>query len=195
MFAGGCDLAAAEAVLADDDLDAIDVADELGQLVDKSLVVADEDDDGVRYRLLESIRQYAQEQLQASGETAAVRRRHADYYVAWSEAAGPHLRGRDHLPWTKVAVRNVDNFRAASGLGGRGTVARARAAPGRANEPPRQRRRARAGLGGHRVRDSGRRRSPALSGGRGLGVVERHPRARFRAGRSSPRSRSGRRTG
>jgi predicted ATPase/class 3 adenylate cyclase len=113
VFAGGCELAAAEWVLADDDLDRIDVDDVLGRLVDKSLVVADEDDDGVRYRLLESIRQYAQEQLEASDEAGDARRRHADYYVAWSEAAGPHLRGRDHLPYTKVAVRNVDNLRAA----------------------------------------------------------------------------------
>ena len=60
VFAGGCDLAAAEAVLAGDDLDELDVVDLLGQLVDKSLVVADDNGDGgVRYRLFESIRQYA----------------------------------------------------------------------------------------------------------------------------------------
>ena len=60
VFAGGCDLAAAEAVLAGDDLDELDVVDLLGQLVDKSLVVADDNaDGGVRYRLFESIRQYA----------------------------------------------------------------------------------------------------------------------------------------
>ncbi|MDP9334181.1 MAG: adenylate/guanylate cyclase domain-containing protein, partial [Actinomycetota bacterium] len=54
VFAGSCDLAAAEAVLAGDDLDVLDVVDVLGHLVDKSLVVADNDTDGrVRYRLLE----------------------------------------------------------------------------------------------------------------------------------------------
>ena len=54
----------------------------LSQLVDKSLVGVDEDDAGVRYRLLESIRQYAQERLEAAGDAAEVRRRHADHYVA-----------------------------------------------------------------------------------------------------------------
>ena len=114
VFAGGCDLAAAEAVLPGDDLDAADVVDVLGQLVDKSLVVADDDDDGgVRYRLLETIRQYARERLDASGDPVAVRRRHADHYVALAEAAGPHLRGREHLEWTRVVARDIDNFRAA----------------------------------------------------------------------------------
>ena len=115
VFAGGCDLAAAEAVLSGDDLDVFDVADVLGQLVDKSLVVADNhsDEGGVRYRLLETIRQYGQEQLQASGDTAAVRRRHATYYVGLAEAAGPHLRSREMLEWTNVVARDIDNFRAA----------------------------------------------------------------------------------
>jgi predicted ATPase/class 3 adenylate cyclase len=114
VFAGGCDLGAAEAVLSDDEIDAADVIDVLGQLVDKSLVVVDDDDDGgVRYRLLETIRQYARERLDASGNSVAVRRRHADHYVAEAEAAGPHLRGREHLKWTSVVERDIDNFRAA----------------------------------------------------------------------------------
>jgi predicted ATPase/class 3 adenylate cyclase len=115
VFAGGCDLTAAEAVLATDDLDLLDVVDVLGQLVDKSLVVADvsDGDAGIRYRLLESIRQYAQERLQDSGESAAVRRRHADYYVALAETSGPHLRNRDQVQWGRRALRDVDNFRAA----------------------------------------------------------------------------------
>jgi predicted ATPase/class 3 adenylate cyclase len=114
VFAGGCDLAAAEAVLAGDDLDELDVVDLLGQLVDKSLVIADSNGDGrVRYRLFESIRQYAQERLEADGDTTAVRRRHADYYVGLAETAGPHLRRRDQLEWIKVVAPDVDNFRAA----------------------------------------------------------------------------------
>ena len=113
VFAGGCDLAAAEAVLPGGALDAVDVVDVLGQLVDKSLVVADDAEAGVRYRLLETIRQYAQERLDASGDPVAVRRRHADHYVAVAEAAGPHLRGREHLEWTGVVTRDIDNLRAA----------------------------------------------------------------------------------
>ena len=114
VFAGGCDLEAAEAVLPGEDLDEADVVDVLGQLVDKSLVVANHaDDGGVRYRLLETIRQYARERLDASGDAAAVRRRHADHCVAKAEAAGPHLRGREHLEWAQAIERDVDNFRAA----------------------------------------------------------------------------------
>jgi predicted ATPase/class 3 adenylate cyclase len=114
VFAGGCDLAAAEAVLAGDDLDVLDVVDLLGQLVDKSLVVADDNaDGGVRYRLFESIRQYAQERLETDGDTAAVRRRHADHYVELAETAGPHLRSRAQLDWIKVVAAEIDNFRAA----------------------------------------------------------------------------------
>ena len=113
VFAGGCDLGAAEAVLPDDELDAADVVDVLGQLVDKSLVVVDDVDGGLRYRLLETIRQYARERLDASSDPVALRRRHADHYVALAEAAGPHLRGREHVEWTSVIMRDIDNFRAA----------------------------------------------------------------------------------
>jgi predicted ATPase len=113
VFAGGCDLSAAEAVLPDDALGASDVVDVLGQLVDKSLVVADDVEGRMRYRLLETIRQYAREQLDASGGSATLRRRHADHYVAVAEAAGPHLRARDHLEWTRVIERDIDNLRAA----------------------------------------------------------------------------------
>jgi predicted ATPase/class 3 adenylate cyclase len=110
VFAGGCDLAAAEAVLAGDDLDAFEVDDVLGQLVDKSLVVADDTDQGVRYRLLETIRQYAQEQLEASGDGGEVRRRHADHYAELVEAAGPHLAGLDQQRWTDSIRAETDNL-------------------------------------------------------------------------------------
>jgi predicted ATPase/class 3 adenylate cyclase len=113
VFAGGCDLAAAEAVLPGDDLDAADVVDVLGQLVDKSLVVVDDADGAVRYRLLDTIRQYAREQLEATGDPVALRHRHADHYVALAESAGPHLRGREHLEWASVVTADIDNVRAA----------------------------------------------------------------------------------
>ena len=114
MFAASCDLTAAEAVLAGDRLDVLDVIDVLGQLVDKSLVVADIGDGaaGIRYRLLESIRQYAHERLEEAGESAAVRRRHADYYVELAESSGPHLRSREQIEWAHRMARDADNFRA-----------------------------------------------------------------------------------
>jgi predicted ATPase/class 3 adenylate cyclase len=112
VFAGGADLAAAEAVVSGGALDELDVADVLSQLVDKSLVNVDEHDDGQRYRLLESIRQYGQERLEATGDAAEVRRRHADHYVARAEAAGPRLRGRDQVASNNEITRDNDNFRA-----------------------------------------------------------------------------------
>src|SRR5205823_8928166 len=66
----------------------------------------------VRYRLLETIRQYAREHLDANSDPIALRRRHADHYVALAEAAGPHLRRREHLEWTHVVTIDIDNLRA-----------------------------------------------------------------------------------
>jgi len=111
VFVGGCNLNAAEAIITDDAvLDAIDV---LGQLVDKSLLLVDATGDRVRYRMLEMIRQYAQERLEESGETGAIRRRHAEYFVGLSEAAGPHLRSREQLEWVATIVADAENLRAA----------------------------------------------------------------------------------
>jgi predicted ATPase/class 3 adenylate cyclase len=113
VFSGGADLVAAEAVVSGGSIDELDVAGVLTQLVDKSLVVVDDDDAGARYRLLESIRQYAQERLEAAGHSAEVRRRHAAHYVALAEAAGPRLRDRHQVAAANEAAREVDNFRAA----------------------------------------------------------------------------------
>ena len=114
VFAGGCDLVAAEAVLSDGGLAATDVTDALGQLVDKSLVVVDADDEvGTRYSLSETIRQYANEHLEASGEAAALRRRHAEHFVAVAEKAGPRLRSRDQLACWAAVAPEIDNFRGA----------------------------------------------------------------------------------
>jgi hypothetical protein len=112
VFAGGCDLAAAEAVLARPELDGA-IIDIVGQLVDKSLVDVDDSSDSTRYRMLETIRQYAQDRLEDRGDTEAARRRHADYYVSLAEAAGPHLRTREVRTWARIVARETDNLRAA----------------------------------------------------------------------------------
>src|SRR5262249_22790723 len=67
---------------------------------------------GTRYLLLETIRQYAQEHLEASGESALLRARHADYFVGVAEAAGPRLRSREQLDASAAVDREIDNFRA-----------------------------------------------------------------------------------
>ncbi len=116
MFSGGFDLEAAEALCTSETVDEFDVADLLGSLVDKSLVVADHAADSVRYRLLETIRQYgAQDLLRALGDEAvlALRTRHADYYLKLAQAAGPRLLGPDQASWLHRLDAEWDNLRAA----------------------------------------------------------------------------------
>jgi hypothetical protein len=89
-----------------------DVLDALGRLVDKSLAVAEDRGGAARYRLLETIRQYAQERLGEAGETAVVRDRHLDCFLAFAEAAEPEL-DRDKDAWRTRAEAEHHNLRAA----------------------------------------------------------------------------------
>jgi predicted ATPase/class 3 adenylate cyclase/DNA-binding CsgD family transcriptional regulator len=111
-FAGGFDLYAAQAVGASSEMELYQLMDQLGLLVDKSLVVAEDTGTGMRYRLLETVRQYAQEKLGESGEADEVRTRHRDYYTATCaqlESRG-HARDDELLEW---AQNEMDNLRAA----------------------------------------------------------------------------------
>jgi predicted ATPase/class 3 adenylate cyclase len=101
VFRGGCTLEAAEAV-ADADLDL------LQSLVDKSLVRQRDD----RFWMLETIREYAVDRLEASGEADELRRRHAEYFVSVAELAEPHVR-LDSLEWLNRLEAEHDNLRAA----------------------------------------------------------------------------------
>ncbi|MFD9305261.1 BTAD domain-containing putative transcriptional regulator [Streptomyces sp. NPDC060048] len=128
-FAGGCDLAAAEAVCAleadvdadaDTDADAYadheaDVAHLLGSLVDKSLVFAEPAGPaGMRYGMLETIHEYATERA-AAAPAARTRtaRRHAAHFTALAEEAEPLLRSAAQLPWIRRIETELDNLRAA----------------------------------------------------------------------------------
>ncbi len=117
VFAGGWTLEAAEAVCAGEGLDPDDVLDLLSQLVDKSLVLVDEADGGgeVRYRLLESLREFAAERLAEEGEGAgsAVRRRHGAYYLALAEQAAGGLYGAAQAHWLARLETEHDNLRQA----------------------------------------------------------------------------------
>jgi non-specific serine/threonine protein kinase len=116
VFAGGWTLEAAEAVCAGEGIAADDVLDLLTRLMDQSLVVVDEEPDGpVRYRLLETLRQYAGERLAEGGAGAAnaVRRGHAAYYQALAERAAPGLEGPRRLEWLGRLEAEHDNMRAA----------------------------------------------------------------------------------
>ncbi|MFJ7590866.1 ATP-binding protein [Streptomyces sp. NPDC097617] len=116
VFAGGCDLAAAEAVCAEpSDPTRYDAADVLGSLVDKSLVLAEPDEDhGMRYRMLETIHEYAAERAAAHpADARATARRHAAHYLAFAEEAEPLIRSAAQLPWIRRVETELDNLRAA----------------------------------------------------------------------------------
>lgn len=81
VFSGGFDLRAATAVCSDGDVQRFQVLDQLALLVEKSLLATEDSAESTRYRLLETIRQYAMEKLGESGEADAVRARHRDYYA------------------------------------------------------------------------------------------------------------------
>jgi predicted ATPase/class 3 adenylate cyclase len=91
IFVGGCTLGAAEAVCSGDGLAVEDVDDLISSLVAKSLVGTDTATGQVRYRLLETVRQYAAEKLMASGSMRDLRDRHLRWFVTLSETNPPPL--------------------------------------------------------------------------------------------------------
>ena len=114
VFAGSWALEAAEMVCGDDDtLPAVDVLDVLTRLVDKSLVVAEEQSGETRYRLLETIRQYARDKLLESGEDAQIRTRHLDFFLRLAEEVEPKLRGPAQYDGLKRLEIAHDNLRSA----------------------------------------------------------------------------------
>jgi DNA-binding CsgD family transcriptional regulator len=112
VFLGGFDLDAAQAVAGTTDVERYQVLDQLTLLVDKSLVVAENTSGRTRYRLLETMRQYAQEKLGESGESDDVRARHRDHYLAIAEVLNIPARS-DYLEHLEQADTEIDNLRAA----------------------------------------------------------------------------------
>jgi predicted ATPase/class 3 adenylate cyclase/DNA-binding CsgD family transcriptional regulator len=112
VFMGGFDLEAAQAVGASTEVEQFQILDQLSLLVDKSLVVADDISGTMRYRLLETVRQYALEKLGESGEADAVRDRHGDYYTDGASDLVLLMRRGDQrlMDWAEV---EIDNLRAA----------------------------------------------------------------------------------
>jgi predicted ATPase/DNA-binding CsgD family transcriptional regulator len=116
VFAGGCGLEAAEAVCTIDDDLSIDVLDGLSLLVDQSLLRQTEGPEGEpRFGMLETIREYAAERLEVSGDAEEVGRRHAEYYLAFAQRAEPELLGPRQGAWLERLEREHDNLRAALG--------------------------------------------------------------------------------
>jgi predicted ATPase/DNA-binding SARP family transcriptional activator/DNA-binding CsgD family transcriptional regulator len=113
VFAGGWTLESAEAVGAGSGIKQGEVLDLLSRLVDKSLVVSEAGavEGALRYRMLEPIRQYGHERLEASGEADAARRRHAAWFLALAERAEPEL--REQGAWLQRLGTEHGNLRAA----------------------------------------------------------------------------------
>jgi predicted ATPase len=113
VFAGGFSLRSAEEVIAGVPIASRDVADLLASLVDKSLLTAVDHDGATRFRLLETVRQYARSRSEAAVEADALRRRHAEHYAAFAEEAGEGLRGSNERVWADEVRAELDNLRAA----------------------------------------------------------------------------------
>ncbi|MBV9879796.1 MAG: AAA family ATPase, partial [Gemmatirosa sp.] len=115
VFAGSFSLDAAESIAVGDPLDADDILDGVAALVDRSLVLMEPGDGEARYRLLETVRQYGVERLTEAGELDALRRRHAEHFLAVIETAAPDIVGGPNAPGIiEPLVAELDNLRAAT---------------------------------------------------------------------------------
>jgi non-specific serine/threonine protein kinase len=113
VFAGVWTLEAAEAVCADNGLEQREVLDLLSGLVDKSLVLAEEQDGQQRYHFLATLKQYSQEQLVQKAGAEGMLRRHAEFFLALAEEAEPKLEGPAQRIWLDRLSADYDNIRAA----------------------------------------------------------------------------------
>ncbi len=115
VFAGSWTLEAAEAVAAGGHVNDWDILDLSSRLVDKSLIVADiESSEGTtRFRMLETVRAYAAESLEAGNEAGEIRRRHRDYFVALVTRAEPEFTGKQQARWYSRIAAEQDEIRRA----------------------------------------------------------------------------------
>jgi predicted ATPase len=113
VFAGGWTLAAAEHVCTGDRIEKSDTLGLLTSLADKNLVITEENEGATRYRMLETIRQYALDRLRETGEEAQWRSRHFAWVLALAEEAFQSLRGPQQGLWIDRMARELDNVRAA----------------------------------------------------------------------------------
>lgn len=108
VFAGGWTLPAAEAVCG-----VGETLDFLTALVDKSLVVFEEQNGAARYRLLETMRQYGRDKLQESGQSRACHTRHRDHFLQFAQEAHTKMNGSEGAQWLDTLEAEHDNLRAA----------------------------------------------------------------------------------
>ena len=113
VFEGGFQLAAAEKICAGDTIEEIDVLDLVTSLVDKSLLVYVERHGRARYRLLETVRQYATDRAEERGGLEKVLRNRRDYFLALAQEADNKFYGPEQVAWTQRLDAEHDNMRAA----------------------------------------------------------------------------------
>lgn len=113
IFSGGFTVELAEEICAWAPLDPADVLDLLGMLVSKSLVAAEQVETGQRYRLLETIRDYAAERARMVAEDGELQNRHRRHFLARAEEAERELHGPEQLRWFDLIDSEIANFRAA----------------------------------------------------------------------------------
>jgi non-specific serine/threonine protein kinase len=113
VFVSGWSVDAAGAVCADKNVHASTVLDLLDSLVDQSLVGVEHREDANRYRLLETVRQYAIEKSCQSAEHRELMQRHAAWYLALAERAQGEISGREQTAWLERLTTEHDNLRAA----------------------------------------------------------------------------------
>lgn len=104
VFAGAFELDAVERICARPPIREAQIAGLLAELVDKSMVVVQHDEDRTRYRLLDTLREFGAERLEELGETQHLQQSHASYHVAFAEEIGPHVRGADE----RTALSRID---------------------------------------------------------------------------------------
>ncbi|WP_245656072.1 BTAD domain-containing putative transcriptional regulator [Microtetraspora fusca] len=112
VFSGGASLEAAERVCGDEAFAGEQVLDLLTALIEKSLLLAD-GEGTPRYRMLDTIREYAAHRLAEAGESEPVRRAHLAYFTELAETADPHLRRAEQLEWLATLEAEHDNVNAA----------------------------------------------------------------------------------
>jgi predicted ATPase len=113
VFAGGWSLEAAEVICANEELPSEDVLDLLHQLVSKSLVIAESTaDHRLRYRMLETFRQFSHQKLQATGNVEQVERAHSAYFLSFARDGADGITRGDQLEWLERLQTEDDNFRA-----------------------------------------------------------------------------------
>jgi predicted ATPase/predicted negative regulator of RcsB-dependent stress response len=113
VFAGGWTLESAEKVCEGGPIESWEVLDLMSRLVDKSLVTVESSDSVIRYGLLQTVRQYGREKLDAADEEAALRRRHLEHFGEFAREANEKLQGSEQADWLNRLERERGNLRAA----------------------------------------------------------------------------------